>query len=281
MLTNVVSDGNNAEHFNTAPVSGGFKVTRSRGVTVTNSSFDYNLGYGFWADESTYNVTVANSTMVGNAKHGISVEISAKATIANNLIANNAATGIKINDVNGARIYNNTILDNVGRPLNIVQDDRRASDLSISGHDKRQSLPDPTVTWINSDGIVANNILSGTKDSCLLCVEDYSKSFSGAQMVNWTNGNVYQRDSASSPSKVVYWSAKSSTSTFATLAAFQKANGAEWTALELNGTEAADGKGAATDVVNANSSWVANTLPSDIAALVGQDANVRHLGIFS
>ena len=37
--TGVTSLSNNAEHFNSSPVSGGFKITRTRGILVKGSQF--------------------------------------------------------------------------------------------------------------------------------------------------------------------------------------------------------------------------------------------------
>src|SRR5690606_961557 len=51
-VTGMLSKDNNAERFNRAPVSGGLKIHKSRGVTVADSAFVGNLGNGLWFDES-------------------------------------------------------------------------------------------------------------------------------------------------------------------------------------------------------------------------------------
>ena len=280
-MDNILSAYNNVEHFNSAPVSGGFKISRSRNITIQNSSFDINYGVGVWVDESSYDTKIVNNTMVNNTKHGISIEISAKTTIANNYIARNSSSGIKINDVNGAKIYNNTITDNIGRPLNIVQDTRRATNLSTPGHDTRQKLPDATVTWINSNIVVSNNILGGTTNNYLLCVEDYSKTFTAAQIIKSTNGNVYQRDTATTPAKVIIWSGGTvGATTYKTVADFSKSIGQETTGLELTGAEAVTPSGTPTASVTNSAARTAQALPADLASLIGQPVGTKHLGVF-
>ena len=117
----LVSVNNNTEHFNTSPVSGGVKIARSRGVVVRNSVLNDNYGPGLWIDESVYDMTVTGNEMRNNAKHGLSLEISAKATVSNNTISGNDGFGIKVNDTSNVTISNNTFVGN-DRSINIVQD---------------------------------------------------------------------------------------------------------------------------------------------------------------
>src|SRR5207342_3495444 len=108
----VVSVNNNTEHFNTSPVSGGVKIGRSRGVVVRNSVLNDNNGPGLWMDESVYDMTVTGNEMRNNAKHGLSLEISAKATVSNNTITGNDGFGIKVNNTSNVTISNNTFVGN-------------------------------------------------------------------------------------------------------------------------------------------------------------------------
>ena len=163
----VRSERNNTEHFNTAPVSGGLKITRSRGITIKDSVFSQNLGPGLWVDESSYDSKITGNDMIGNSSHGLSVEISAKAVIANNLIQGSGGNGMKINDVSDVQIWNNTVLDSGGTSVWLVQDTRVASNTSTPGHDPRQPLPDPTVTWILGPVTFKNNVVSGTRGTAL------------------------------------------------------------------------------------------------------------------
>jgi parallel beta-helix repeat protein len=258
--------GNNTEHFNSSPVSGGFKITRTRGIAVNDGQFRDNDGPGLWLDESTYNSKIVGNKLMNNGSHGVSVELSSTSTLVNNLLVGNSGFGMKVNDTSSVRIWNNTLLNN-NRPINIVQDARRASDQSAPGHDPRQPFPDPTMTWINGPVEVRNNIMAGTIGNCLLCVEDYSKQLTAEQMNVTALGNVYQRPSTSAPAWVAVWSTGSGNpKVFTTLAAFKSGTGQESVSLALDGKAATNANGSpSTDVQNAVSS-VAQTLPPELGS---------------
>ena len=52
--------------------------------------------------------------------------------------------GLKINDSGNVQIWNN-VVQAAKHDIWLVQDSRRASNLSVPGHDPRQTLPDPTM----------------------------------------------------------------------------------------------------------------------------------------
>lgn len=258
--------GNNVEHFNSSPVSGGFKITRTRGITVVGGQFRDNDGPGLWLDESTYNSSITGNKLINNSSHGVSVELSSTSNLVNNLFVGNGGFGMKINDTSQVRVWNNTLINN-NRPINIVQDARRASNQSTPGHDPRQPFPDPTMTWINGPVEVRNNIMAGTTGNCLLCVEDYSKQLTAEQMKVTAIGNVYQRPNTSSPGWVAVWSTGAGNpKVFTTLAAFKSGTGQEAVSLALDGKPATNANGSpTTDVQNAVST-VAQTLPSELGS---------------
>jgi parallel beta-helix repeat protein len=278
-LLNVRSTGNNTEHFNTAPVSGGMKIGRSRGVTIDHGTFGSNEGPGIWLDVSVYNTTITNSVVTGNANHGLFLEISAKVVVANNLISRNGANGIKLNNTSDVSIWNNTFIDN-GRPLWIVQDARRGSNPRDYGHDLRQPQPDPTMTWINGPVIVRNNVFSGaTILNGLMAVEDYSREFTAEQMRVSAQGDVYQRDSAGRPAATVIWARGAQPAAlYTTLAAFKGATGQESRGIALDGSEAVLADGSLTSSVANVQSTVAEPLPSQIANLMRQPVGTRRIG---
>jgi hypothetical protein len=278
-FSNVRSVGNNTEKFNQAPVSGGIKITRTRGVTIKNSSFEDNTGTGIWMDESVYDVKIVSVTSRRNTGHGMSLEISAKILVANSLVTDNGGSGLKINDSSNVRVWNNTLIDN-GRQVSVAQDDRRASNLSLPGHDKRQKLPDPTVTWISGPVEVRNNVISGSHDKCLLCVEDFSHVWSAEQMKVTALGNVYQRDTTTKPSAVAIWSnGAGNPSVYKTLAAFKTDTGQEAKSLMLEGPAAAGSDGHVTAAVTAQNAALAQPLPADIATLASKTAGTKQLGV--
>ncbi|MFP3380266.1 right-handed parallel beta-helix repeat-containing protein, partial [Bacillus sp. SIMBA_069] len=84
----LVADNNN-EHFKKEPLSGGFKITRSRGISTTDSAFLRNATTGLWLDESVYDAAVTGNDFVSNGGDGVEAEISAHVTIANNVARDN------------------------------------------------------------------------------------------------------------------------------------------------------------------------------------------------
>jgi hypothetical protein len=280
-VSGLLSTDNNTEHFNRAPVSGGMKVTRTRGVTVTGSAFLGNDGNGLWFDESVYGGTIARNDIVGNSGNAVIIEISATFTVADNLVANNGIAGLLVSDSNHVQVWNNTITGN-NRDVNIVQGTRRASDLSVAGHDPRQKLPDPTMTWITGDVTLRNNVLSNSTGNCILCVEDYSHVQSAAQMDIDANGNVYQRANAAAPAWAIVWSrGPGNPAVYTTVAAWSAATGQDAQrfasdAAPVIGTDFTLGAAPA-----AAASSIAQPLPSQIAAIVGKPAGTRMLGVWT
>ncbi|WP_349627194.1 right-handed parallel beta-helix repeat-containing protein [Leifsonia sp. C5G2] len=280
-VTGMLADHNNAEHFNRAPVAGGFKVARARGITVAGSNFLNNDGNALWFDESVYNVSVANSDIVGNSGNGLVAEISAKFAIANNVIAQNGIAGILVSDTNGADIRNNTITGN-SRDLNITQGDRRASNLSTAGHDPRQSLPDPTVTWITGNITVVNNVLANSTGNAVVAVEDYSHWHSAEQMGITLSGNVYQRTSAGAPNWLVVWSrGAGNPAVFTSLSDFQSATGQDRTGRSFDGQNVLSGAFEQLPLVGGLVSALAQPLPSATAQLIGKPAGSLQIGAWN
>lgn len=279
-ITGVLSRDNNTEGFNNSPVSGGFKVVRSRGVSVTNSVFTHNSGPGLWFDESVYDGTVTGNDIIDNSGHGLILEISAKFTVASNIVSGNRDNGMKINDTSHVEVWNNTVIGN-GRSINIVQDNRRASNLSTPGHDKRQTLPDPTMTWIIGPVTVSNNIVGEGTSNCLLCVEDYSRQYSAEQLKVTTRGNVYQRPSSTAPSWIAIWSkGAGNPGVYTTLSSFVAATGQEKASLDVVGSPVVAANASAAPVVAAQAGTIAQPLPDRVASLTGKPAGARHLGAF-
>lgn len=277
-VSGMLSTDNNTEHFNRAPVAGGLKITRSRDVSVVKSAFLRNDGNGLWFDESVYNGTVVGNDILSNSGNALVIELSSRFTVANNIVGDNGIVGVLVGDSNRVQIWNNTVTGN-NRNINIVQGDRRASNLSDAGHDPRQSLPDPTVTWVLGQVTVKNNILANSTGSCILCVEDYSHQQSAEQMGIVTNGNVYQRTVASQPSWAIVWSrGAGNPAVYTSVASWTAATGQDRHSLVLDGTAALTVLRAPLARVTAAVATVAQPLPSNIAGLVGRAFGTRALG---
>lgn len=275
------SIGNNTEHFNQAPVSGGIKVTKSRNLRLVNNVIRDNNGTGLWLDESTYNDVVVGNRVIGNTGHGIFLEISDTAVVANNLVMRNEDTGIQIDNTGHVNVWNNTVVGN-GRPLNIVQDRRVATDRKTPGHDRRRPVPDPTVPWITQSVTAANNVFERPLPwaNCLLCVEDFTHTRSAAEMHVVADGNVYGRRDDGSPRWLVVWSSGAGQpEVFTTLQDFRRETGSERNG-RLVTTPLVDSVGHGTPVLGKLTGTASRPLPDAVAHVVGQPSDSRHLGTF-
>jgi nitrous oxidase accessory protein NosD len=282
-VSGLLAARNNTEHFNTSPVSGGVKVGRSRGVDVRDSVFRDNDGPGLWLDESVFDAAIYGNDLLDNSGHGLSLELSAKADVVNNVIAGNSGHGLKVNNTSEVRIWNNTISAE-GRAINIVQDGRRASDPDTPGHDPRQPFPDPAMSWINGPAVIRNNIVShpGSAAGCLLCVEDYSGTYSAKELKVTALGNVYHRALPDSPEAAVIWAMDSGKpALFANPDDFRTATGEEMQHLYLEGADPLASGYRPDAAITSRNSTVAQPLPPEIAHLAGQEPGARSLGAFA
>lgn len=235
-VDSVLSASNNSQHFNNAPVSGAFKITKSRDVSIRNSAFVNNFGQGPWFDESVHNANFSHNDVIANTGDGLVLELSARFTIADNLIADNGGDAVAVLNSGDAAIWNNTAVGN-GGGIDISQDQRLASDLSLPGHDKRQHLPDPTVPWVVKNVSVINNVISVNQGDFILRVVDWTHKRSGAQMVTQSNGNLLHRASSTAPPAVVVWSqAGTGTVAFPTLETYRAAVGRDSSSFLVTGT---------------------------------------------
>jgi parallel beta-helix repeat protein len=271
-ITAVVSTNNNSQNFNTAPVSGGIKITRSRSILITNSVLSSNAGPGLWLDESCYNATVTGNDVASNAADGIRAEISDTMIVANNVLSNNRGAGVRLANTGDSAVWNNTFTNN-NRDLNITQDPRDQYNLSNAGHDPRQSLPDPTVPWRSADIDVHNNVFAGSTGNALLAVEDWTHRFSAKDLGIITNNNVYLRASATSPKTAIIWSrGAGNPAVYSTITSFTSD-----TAQEVNSI-AQDGAPVVSSISSAVTANVGAQLAENIAAVVGKAAGSKNLG---
>ena len=277
-LINVAVTGNNVEHFKTAPVAGGFKITKSRGVEVRDSLFDANLGTGVWVDESVHGIVLAGNTITRNGSHGISLELSAEATVVDNLLVDNAREGLKVNNTSGVRIWNNVVVGG-NRAVWIVQDRRLAADPSVPGRDLRQPQPDPTMTWLLGPVTVSGNVFShaSTGSPCVLCVEDTTGGRTAEQMGVAAEANVYNRSGTGTPASLVSWSAGAAPpGEYGDLASFAAATGQERAGWASDGPSVVDAAGGLVVTVP---DGVAPPLPADVAAVAGVPEGTRAVGL--
>jgi len=255
-------------------------VHKSRGVTVTDSDFKANLGNSLWFDESVYNMTITGNDITDGTGYGVVIELSATATVADNIIADNGMDGLLIANSGQIQVWNNTITGNQ-KEINISQDTRRASNLAAAGHDKRQKLPDPTVTWITGNITIGNNVLARATGKCVLCVEDFSHERSAAQMNIQSNGNIFQRPNKTTPTWAVVWSrGAGNPAVFTSVKDYSAATGRDVKSAGIDGTGVLTSLTALTAAVNNLTASVAQPLPAGVAGLIGQPTGTKHLGAF-
>ncbi len=272
--------GNNAERFNTAPVSGGIKVGRLRTITVSDTTISGNHGHGFWADQSVYDMRLLRNNVAGNQGTGVFLEISSLAAVVDNLISNNAGNGIKVNNTSDVRIWNNTIVAN-SRQLNIVADSRLASNTSW-GHDPRRPNPDPTMTWVLGPVQIRNNVIGLSRGgNCLTCVEDYTFKRSAAQIGVTSAGNIFNRTTTTSPTWTHVWSSgKTNPYVYTGLGQFQKSTGQDRASVAYEKSAVVTYSGRLTSTAAAKGAAIAVPLPADLAALSGHPVNSRKVGVW-
>lgn len=278
-VSGMLSAGNNAQGFNRAPVSGSLKITRSRNVSVTHSSFVNNQGQGPWFDESVYNLTFTDNDVVGNSGYGMVVEISEKAIIANNLITGNGMAGLAMANSGNVAVWNNTLNANAGG-IRVTQDTRRASNTSLPGHDPRQPKPDPTVPWIVKNVSIQNNVVGVAAGAdCVLCVNDWSKEFTGATMISKSDGNLYHRPAASSPKVFAKWSAgKAGNPAHASFKEYVAASGRDKTSNAVDGSAVLTGQMQVSGSHASTSAVKSQAVPANVAAISGLTTGAKVLG---
>lgn len=261
--------GNNTERFNSAPAAGGFKITRSRGLTVTDSVFSGNVGTGVWFDQSCHGVEFAGNDVVGNTAHGLFLELSAEAVLADNLVLDNGENGLKINNSGSVDIWNNTVVGNA-RQINLVQDNRRASALTGSDYDPKRPKPDPTVPWLLQDIRVVNNVVgqgASGGGNCLTCVEDYSHQVAASAMRLSLRGNLYNRPKGN-PTWLAVWSKGAGDPyVFTKFADYRSTTGQEAGSASIDGSRV-DSDGRLVD--GAGNAVATAPLSSEVVAVTGR-----------
>lgn len=263
------ASGNNTEWFNRAPVAGGMKLTRSRTVIISDSSFSDNNATGLWFDQSSRDIAITGSRLADNRGHGVFLEISARAVVADNYIARNSRLGMKINDTSSVEIRNN-VVESATTAISVLQDHREKSDPSVPGHDERHP-DDPEMTWVGTDVRIVGNTLVGAGDEALIWVEDYTRARSAADLGILVEDNLFARADDGSPRTAIAWPMRPGDVTrFDSLDAFTRAAGQESSGREFRGAEPVERAGGASTGRPAPPDWVASAFgdaPHVLAAL--------------
>ena len=275
-IRNSIVTDNDTQLFKPEPVSGGIKITRSRGVTVSNNDTSRNQTHGIWCDESCYNVTIANNTSNDNGVTSIEVELSDTGVIAGNE-AVGQQIGILVYNSGDFKVFNNTLGTNSLFSLKLAQDERRQATASFAGHDPRQPIPDPTVTWLTHNITVSNNAFGNGGLYQFYALDGVTNIPVDAMKVTIT-GNLFNAKATSSDPTLVGWGQGDNVTLqkFQTPAALAAAKNSSWVNAVTPSSQSVSAMGTAMS----SSASVAVPLPSDVAAAVGQPAGTRHIGTF-
>lgn len=271
-LTNSVIDDNNYSWFKPEPVSGGVKITRSRGVTVSNNEVNGNNSNGIWCDESCYDVVVANNTVQDNFKVGINIELSQKVVVANNKVARQD-TNIEIQNTGDARVFNNSIEG--GRTFGVMlrQDARLQSNPNVAGHDPRQPNPDTTVPWITKNVVISNNAFGASTGYQIYGLDM-------AHMGVTITGNMFNRRVTTAQSTLVAYGLYPNSGEYVhyqSPEALSANVNVSWVNLQ---TPNVLGISAMSTLLGSAASSIAVPLPSDIATMIDEKAGAKKIGAF-
>lgn len=264
-LSNSSIQANNHELFKIAPVSGGAKITTSKGVTVSGSSFAQNKTAGLWFDEAAYDMTIVGNTFSDNGGSGLELEWSSKALVANNYFIRNAQAGLLIMDANTISVWNNTFSGNKTYSIRLYQDTGRGSN---------------PVIWLPvRDVSLKNNVLSYGTGSCPYLVYDTEEKETGKSMRATSEANAYYRASSTSPANLVCWANSSAgLASFKTLTAFRTATGNDLRSTLNEGTPILTSTFQLTPAALTSTASVALPIPDAVASVIGVAANTRKLG---
>lgn len=266
--------GNNAEHFRAAPVSGGIKITRARGVTVADNDVSRNSGSGIWLDESVYDATVVHNVATDNEYTGIQVELCAEVVVADNVLTGQRA-GLNVFGSSGVRVWNNAFGGNSRYGVRIQQDERRQAVDGFAGRDPRRPVPDPTMTWIVDDVTVADNVFGPARGFHIWAL-DTETGIPADDMGITVDGNVFAAPDGSRDAVLVGWGRddRRTVERHATPQEFAAATDPGW-------RNAVAPVGTAPDRAAADAARsVARPLPVDVARAVGRPAGTRTVGPF-
>jgi len=276
-VTNSVITNTNTEHFNGEPAAAAVKITRSRGITVTNNDFSNGRNVmGLWFDESVVGFTVIHNTMTNNGSEpNIQAELSDTGTIADNVLTDSSA-GVLLFDSGNIKVYNNTFGNNGLGSVFLNQDERRESTPG-NNHDPRQPIPDSTCPWLLRNITISNNAFgwNGGPYGFQVYVLDKATGIPASSMNITIDGNAFHSKGSTTDNMVGWGGNDNHTLTlFQTPSALGSGLGKSWDNVQVSviGTALAMAIGPLFDH--------AVPLPSDLAALVGRPAGTKHIGSF-
>ena len=271
-LTNSIVTDNNNQYFKDAPVSGGVKITRSRGVVVSNNEISRNVSAGLWLDESS--LRLVRRRQHRRRQHDIRhpVRDLREGHRRQQLVHRQRQLDQFINTGN-VKIYNNEMSGYTYYGVRLRQDARRNSNTKTAGHDPRQPNPDPTMPWNLHDIVVSNNVIAASGRSQFYGVDtDTGMSLDVIKVT--INGNMFTSYVGGSAPKMVGWGqATGSIVYYNTPEALATAKNSAW----KNVTVAPQGLPAMQSTKGGYDS-ITVPLPADVASAVGAPAGSKKMG---
>jgi parallel beta-helix repeat protein len=279
VVSNSIVTYNNTENFKDAPVSGGLKFTSARTMTVKNVDASHNIGSGIWFDVSCYDLTVVNNTANYTTKHGIEMEVSAKAIIANNQAINGGDSSIIIYNSSDVKLFNNDVGGNHLFGIYLSQDQRRQALLSRFGESRDiryRTKVDPTVTWVTKNIQMSNNVI-GNKGLYQVFAMDGATNRAVDTWNLTVAGNLFNKRVASSDPTVFAWGTDDNRTRvyYQTPAELAAAKNTGWKNAETSSSKSIES-------MTGDKTTFASTavpIPSDVAAVTGLTSGARLLGV--
>lgn len=169
-----IANSNLFSEFLFSPQSGAIKTAKTRHVNIYNSDFIKNNSHGLWFDQSSYDVTIANSKIIDNAGAGVFFEISDQLLMVNNYVRAplNATTSlspaVKLAGSSGLRLINNTIVGG-SHALGILTDSRsrpgcadpRTASCIAENSDRDYTADRPaSIDWMPRLDVLLNNVIA-------------------------------------------------------------------------------------------------------------------------
>lgn len=277
VIRDSIITNNNSEAFKPEPVSGGIKVTRSRGVTILNNDTSNNQNStGIWLDESVYNANVSNNVSSSNGKNGIELELSDTAIVANNETVGQE-TGILLYNTGNVKVFNNNVGGNRLFGVKLAQDERRQAVASFAGQDPRRPAVDPTTPWLTRNITISNNVFGNGGYFQFYALDGVTK-IPVDQMNVTITGNLFNKRVTTKDPTVVAWGGNDgrTLARFETPDALAAAKGKTWknsiTDSSLPLSQMAP--------LAAKAKSVAVPLPADVAKAMGKPAGSTVVGRF-
>jgi parallel beta-helix repeat protein len=262
VVENSVLDGNNTQHFNSAPSAGGMKIGRTNGVIIKNNEVEHNIGIdGIWTDITTMNFQIVGNTVADNhGPYGIITELSDGGIVADNTVSG-ARYGYTAFDTGDVQIYNNTFTNNSVWDIGASQDERRNTDPAT-----KSAAP-----WIVHNLTVSNN-LYGSAGSFQFYALDKATHIPASSMAIVVTGNAFPSPTGA---VMVGWggSDNSTVTYYRTPDALNAGLHVSWDNVLLDGS----GSQRAAD---SDPDDVAVPLPADVANAIGVPTGTKHVGTF-